>query len=287
MSSSLRTSNGIRGGVDQVEDGVEPPEHRVAALAERWALPRIRGKIVEIGAGQLDRRLIVGNSVVSDPRAVDMDLRAAEPFLGDRLAERGLHQWRSGHEHGGGIGHRDEVRQRRSQGAMARRRAEHEAHHRHPAGQLRQSLQVVGGRIGVGVGQAMPGALEHEDQRHPLLERQLGQALALGRAGIADRAAKDGEVLDPGDHRAAADQPEPRDQPIGRGRRRAILAEIAGEGADLDEAAVVEQGGGALTRVELAGLAVPGEALVAAHRRGEPALAVKLGEDRAPFHSAG
>ena len=119
------------------------------------------------------------------------------------------------------------------------------------------------------IGQAMARPLQHEDERNALARGNLGQAHALGRPGIPDRPSQHGEVLGTGYSGTAVDPAEPGDQPVRWGRSIASLAQAGGEGADLDEAAGIEQSRQALAGIELALGAVPLQTIRPAHRRGK------------------
>ena len=102
--------------------------------------------------------------------------------------------------------HHREVGDRRDERAVPGRRAEHRGHERHPAGAPRLGEHVGRGRRAVAapVG-AEAGAFEHHDQRHAVGDRDLGDAVALGVGGRADRAGLHREVLGRDHHRPAVD----------------------------------------------------------------------------------
>lgn len=101
---------------------------------------------------------------------------------------------------------------------MARRRTHDDADHGHEPGEPGESLEVVRRTAPAleGVLCALPGALEEHDERHPLLTRELDEALALRGRPQPDRPAHHREVLRAHDHRAPVDGAVPGDERVGR-----------------------------------------------------------------------
>ena len=85
-------------------------------------------------------------------------------------------------------------------------------------GEVSQALQIVGTSARMSVGQAVPGALEHEDQGRTLLRRKLGESVAFVCSAIANGATQHGEILRTGQGRPATDLSKPCDQGISRYR---------------------------------------------------------------------
>jgi hypothetical protein len=146
------------------------------------------------------------------------------------------------------LAHDHEVAERSGERAVAGGGAEHEAHHRYVAAEVGHRQQIVGcASAAAGVGQPVPGALEHHHEGHALLERQLGDAVALRGAALADRAGQGREVLDTRKARAAVHAAETAHEGVA-----GHTLDGADQYAELHEGALVEQAQDALARVELA-----------------------------------
>src|SRR5205814_6223795 len=86
-------------------------------------------------------------AIVDRAGVVDRDLRAAEIFLADLLAERALdHRWTGGEDVAGAVDHDRPVREDGPPGRPARRGAERGRNHRHLAEQLDRALEAVHAR---------------------------------------------------------------------------------------------------------------------------------------------
>ena len=156
---------------------------------------------------------------------------------------------------------------------MARRRAEHRAEHRDLPRALRLHEQI-GGCAPAATGTSVTGTFQQHEQRHSLGERELGDAIALRGAPAPDRAGEDGEVLGTDHHRTSVDPPRAGDD--------AIAGHITDQGADLAERAGIEQMIDAGPGVELALVALAGEALLPAHRACSGTALGEVVEGRTP-----
>jgi hypothetical protein len=146
-------------------------------------------------------------------------------------------------------------------------------------GEIGEGVQIVGGARVAGVGETVSRALEHRHQWHALLERQLCDAMALGRTPGTDGAAQQREVLGARQHGPAVDPPQPAHVPIARN-----VFDGAHQPAELDEAAGVEEPLDALASVELsAAVHEPLDALGPAHLERAIAAPLQLLEPRLPF----
>lgn len=106
------------------------------------------------------------------------------------------------------------------------------------------------------VGEPMPRAFEHEDERQTLLRNQLRQPVALGGAGIANRSAEYGEVFNPRQRGAPIDEAVPCNRAIRWRSGWPAFAQISGKRPDLGESAGIKQRLCALAGVELARRAI-------------------------------
>jgi hypothetical protein len=133
----------------------------------------------------------------------------------------------------------------------------------------------------------MPGTLEHEDERNPLLGGKLHQAIALVRCSCPYGATKHREVLCGRNGRSTVDRSNPANEGVGRGVRRARFGLVPDQRTELDERPRVEESRQALSCVELAGRTMLGEAFLAAHSGGLGTLRSQLIQKRSPFIPSG
>ena len=161
---------------------------------------------------------------------------------------------------------------------MPGRGAHHQTDHGHLAGEIGQREQIVGHACDpLGLAQPMARAVQQEDQRKPLLERELADAIALGHRRGADGPALHAEVLGGRHGRPSGDPPHARNERVG-GHSRA-----AGQWPDLDERPTIEQPVDALAHVELAtGGHQALDSLGAAHGACGSATPLQLLENRLP-----
>ncbi len=154
--------------------------------------------------------------------------------------------------------------------------AEHRGDERDASGAARLREHVGrGSRVALAVGPEA-GAFQHHDQRHPVGDRDLRDAVPLRVRRLADRAGLDREVLGRDHHRPALDATGAHHDRVGR---RVVAAD---ERAELLERTGIEQVVDAGADVELARGAVLRQPLLAAHRsRRDPAL-LELLEDFVP-----
>ena len=106
----------------------------------------------------------------------------------------------------------------------------------------------------------MTGTLEEHHQRDAFSAGDVGDAPAFPAGRRPDRPSERREVLGADGNRAAVDATDTGDERIGRRH--------PGEGADLGERAIVEQGPDAAASIETADLAASGEFVGATHRVG-------------------
>ena len=170
---------------------------------------------------------------------------------------------------------------------MPGRRPEHQAHHRHETREIGEGLQVVGPTPRRGTDDAMPGTLEHEDERDPLLGGKLHEAIALVRRARPDGAAQHREVLCGSDGGTTVDRSEPTDEGVGRGVRRPWFRLVPDQGTELDERPGVEESRHARPCVQLAGGTMPGHPFLAAHGGGLGTLRGQLVQERGPCIPSG
>ena len=188
-------------------------------------------------AGEGEGAPVVGRHGVGRARDLGAHARAAELLLRHVLAGRRLHERRAAGEHRGALAHDDVVGERRGEGTVAGGGAEHDADHRDVAREVGHREQIVrrATHAGIGLRQPVARAFEDHHEGEALLERELGDAEALGGAAGADRAAEHREVLGPGEDGPAVDPPDAADEALGGDVR-----DGADERADLAEAARVE-----------------------------------------------
>ena len=120
----------------------------------------------------------------------------------------------------------------------------------------------------------MTGALKEHHQRDAFSAGDVGDTPAFAAGCRPDRPSERREILGADGNRAAVDATDTGDERIGRRR--------PGEGADLGERAIVEQGPDAAASVETAGLAAWGEFVGAPHRVGGGATLREIVECRVP-----
>ena len=195
-------------------------------------VPRARRHVREVAAQHVERSFVVGRHVVDDPRH-HRNLRPAELFLGDVLADGRLHQRWPGSEDRAVRGHDREIGHRRGERAVPGRGTEHRGHERYVARQLRLRDQIARCASVDGVaGHRRPMArpLEDHHQRDALLPRELRDAIALRGVARTDRATEHREVLGAYEHRASVDATPPGDEPVGGhgADQRSDLAERTG-----------------------------------------------------------
>ena len=242
--------------------------------------PGRRREVPEVRTHEVERARVVVGDVVDEP-ARHRDPGTTEVLLGDRFAHRLQHDRRACSEDRRAPAHHREVGHRRDERAVTGRRAEHRGHERHPARAQRLGEQVRR-RPGVPapVG-AEPGALQDHDQRHPVGDRQLGDAVPLRVGGLADRSGLHREVLGGDHHRASVDPARPHHHRIGR---RVVPAH---QGAELLERTRVEEMVDARPGVELPGAAVLRQPLVAAHGARRAAAFLQVLQDLVPLGAIG
>ena len=241
--------------------------------------PRRRREIPQVPAHEVERILVVGRGVVDQP-ARDRDRRTAEVFLRDRLPERLEHHRRTGGEDRPVLAHHREVGHRRHQRAVPGRCAEHRGDQRHAARAARLREEIGRrARVHASVG-AETCAFQHHHERHLVGDGDLGNAVALRVARLADRARLHGEVLGGDHHRATVDATRAHDDRVGG------KVGTAHERAELLERPRIEEVVDACTRIELPGGAVLGESLLAAHEPPRDPTVTQITERRFPVVGA-
>ena len=244
----------------------------------------------------VERVVLVGRLVVDRARA-RLHPRAAERLLVGRLAHRGGHDRRPGHEQLRGPAHdHAEVRGDHPRRAQPRHRPERRRHHRH-ARQVRDRQLHAGDERHVRVAhllerldRAAAARPVHEPhQRQPQVVREpLGVDHLLPDGGVG-RAAADGEVVALHDRRAALDLALPADH-VGRGERAELAVLVVGRAArqraGLVERARVEQPLDPLAHRPAARGVLARHPLLAAHLAGERLAAAQLLELGLPAHAA-
>ena len=120
----------------------------------------------------------------------------------------------------------------------------------------------------------MTGALKEHHQRDAFSAGDVGDTPAFAAGCRPDRPSERREILGADGNRAAVDATDTGDERIGRRR--------PGEGADLGERTIVEQGPNAAASVETANLAASGEFVGTPHRVGGGAARCKIVECRVP-----
>ena len=264
-----------------VEDLRHEPRAVVAARDGVRVRPRGRREVAEVGAHLAERGGVVVGDVV-DETARERDAGATEVLFGDLFAERLAHDGRPGREDRRVAAHHREVRDRRDERAVAGRRAEDGRHERDPAGAAGLGEHVGGGpgAVPAAVG-TEPGAFEQHDQRNPVGDGDLRDAVSLRVGRAADRAGLHGEVLGRDHHRAAIDATGAHDDRVGRclfaAHERAELLERSGVEKHVDSGAHVELPGGAV-------LLQPN---LSAHGAGRGAALLEILEDGVPVVPAG
>ena len=249
---------------------------RVAARAARRQVERRRRQVGEEAPGPFERLLLALDLVV-DGAVGGVDRGAAELLLGHRLAEP-RDDGRAGDEH-----LRPALDDERimaggdARGAEPRHRAERQGDDRHRPHIVDDEVpRRVGGDVGVAVGlqrahrAAAAGALDEADQRQAELVGHLLGGNLLGLDPGVRRAAADGEIIADDDD-AAPVEPRPPEHHVGGAEGGqpavAVVFRLAGDGADLVQAAAVEE------RVE-------------AFADGEPAVVVLARDLLGPAHLA-
>jgi hypothetical protein len=120
------------------------------------------------------------------------------------------------------------------------------------------------------------GTLQHHHERHPVGERDLGDAVPLGVGRAADRPRLHREVLGRDHHRTPGDATRTHHERVGGG------IGPAHERAELEERSRIEQVCDARPGVELARAAVLLQPLVAAHRARHVAALLEVVDDFVP-----
>ena len=273
---------------NDVEERLVSPRRRIGARLARRSLAAAQREIRQVFANRGEARRVVWYLEIRAAGDLGVHLAPAELFLADVLADDALHQVRAADRHRGGpLHHRDEIRQagdvRRPRGS----RAEHGGDLRNDSGEhdlLAKQISRVGegadDRRLLGVDrEPRARGVDEPDHRHAFSQRQLAQARHLALAHRTDAAAMDGEIVrgdaarPPGDEAGAADHAVRGGGLIGLLRKLSLMRR---EQPDFDEAAFVEEQLETRPRVELSPLALPLQALVAAHAHRVGSTAAQL-----------
>ena len=282
----------------EVQERLVAPFRVVFRRAAWRHLPDIGRQVTQEAADYLERLFLGVGEVVDAAAYAGMNVRAAELFLGDVVAERRLDHRRSTGKQLARILHHDvEVRDARVDCRAAGDRAHHRRDHRH----LRQHVDVDQ-PPGTAVRQVRPpdllevpdaaaGRVEQAHQGYlPLTGALVGGKLRTHPAPSSARAAPDGEVTGGEDDLAAVHARRPlHHRPRSKGFELVVLVgPLAGKRIELAEAALVDQAGDTLACCQLAVQVLAFDAVRTTHPFAQHAASLDFRDFRAPpglFHS--
>ena len=286
---------------DRGDQELLAPLRIVPVAHARGHVPDRAGQIRQEAARGVER-LLLGVHRVIDRAAGDLHVPAAELLLGARLAQP-LHHRRAGDEHRRDLLHHHRVMAGgQPRGAEAGDRAQAQRHHRHRPHVVghqveRGGLRQPAGQVGAAGGldrlhrTAAAGALDQPDDRHAELRRDLLRHLRLALDRGIRRTAAQGEVVAGDHHRAAIDGAAP-EHAVGGSEGGDLLAvsvvgRLAGDRADLVEAAGIQHAVDPLADGEAAALVLARDAVRPAQLLRQRDARAEFGEFRLPADRCG